>query len=268
MNDFKSQGFTVSEFFKTNARFGYQVILTDEILLRATSIYVESFRPVAIRNATKKILSTSHDFLWLTYEGDQHTQIGKYVTKLFAAYDFHITTCDLRSLAETKSNDAMLSGKISPAHRNAITDLNGHSSQVTKDYYLKTDRIAESSFGREGFAQMLGLQSEVVTDEATHWRDEGIDEDSKYGSAHPDKGNPITKRARWTREEINFIGHWIRGFIREHPKSTRVLSKLLDHIWKTPSCHSIFHPRHVLTTSRLKSGLDAYEREHGPINET
>ena len=241
------------------------MILTDERLLEATDIYVKTFRPTAVRNAKKSRLESDCVWLWLTFEGSQHRQIGSYVTKLFTTYDFHITTCDLRSLAETRSNNAMLGGTISPAQRDAITDLNGHSSQVTRDYYLKTDRLAQSKAGREGFAQMIGFPVDQGKDMPFHWPDEDMPDVPTYGTAHPDKDNPITKRARWTDEEVNFIGQWTRAYLGENPHATRVLSKLLHHIWKTPSCHAIFHPRHVLTTTRLKSGLSAYEKEYGAI---
>jgi hypothetical protein len=266
MDDFRGKGLAVSEFFKTNTKFGYQVILTDERLLQATEIYLNTFRPIAVRHAKKSRLESNSEWLWLTFEGNQHRLIGSYVTKLFAIYDYHITTCDLRSLAETRSNNAMLGGTITPAQKDAITDLNGHSSQVTRDYYLKTDRLAQSKAGRQGFAQMIGLPvDQGKQDELLHWPDEDTPNVPIYGVAHPDKDNPITKRARWTHEEVNFIGEWIKRYLGENPHATRVLSKLLHHIWKTPSCHPIFHPRHVLTTTRLKSGLSAYEKEHGAI---
>jgi len=264
MDDFRIKGFTTSEFFKTHSKYGYQLILTDERLLKATEIYVKTFRPVAVRNARRKGLKSSLDLLWLTYEGEQHRQIGKFVTKLFSTYDFHITTCDLRSLTETKANDAMLAGTMSAAQREAITDLNGHSSQVTKDYYLKTDRVSQSTAGREGFARMLGKSSESL-DEPNRWPEEYIADIPVYGERHPDKNNDINKRARWTREEVGFVGTWIKGYLKENPRATRLLSKLLNHIWTTPSCHAIFHPRHVLTATRLKSGLDAYENQFGRI---
>jgi hypothetical protein len=267
MDDFRTNGFATSTCFKTYAKYGYQLILTEEKLLKATEIYVKTFRPVAVRNARRKGFTSNLDLLWLTYEGEQQRQIGKFVTKLFAMHDYHITTGDLRSLVETKANNAMLAGTLSAAQREAITDLNGHSSQVTKDYYLMTDRVSQSNAGREGFARMLGKPSAILG-EPSRWPDEDVADVPVYGGQHPDKNNHINKRARWTNEEVDFIGRWMKCYLKQNPRATRLLSKLLHHIWKTPSCHPIFHPRHVLTTTRLKSGLDAYENKNGPIMKT
>jgi hypothetical protein len=114
---------------------------------------------------------------------------------------------------------------------------------------------------------MLGKPSANL-EQPNRWPDEDVADVPVYGGQHPDKNNNINKRARWTNEEVNFIGKWVKVYLKQNPRATRVLSKLLHHIWKTPSCHAIFHPRHVLTTTRLKAGLDAYEKKNGRIIKT
>jgi hypothetical protein len=44
---------------------------------------------------------------------------------------------------EMESQDLFLQGKISGQEREAVRNINGHSSAVTRDYYLLNDRMVD-----------------------------------------------------------------------------------------------------------------------------
>jgi hypothetical protein len=250
--EIESQGHTMSTKFKTMSKYGLQPVVVDGEICNMIRIYVERFRPVAILN------NDACDYLWLTFKGEQVHRMGSYVTRFFEKHgNLHVTTTGLRSLAETTSNRAWAEGKLSMAEKEAITSINGHSSQVTRDYYVRTDQAKETTLGRSGFKRMLGIDDADTVEDLWPKRDVVIV--PQYGASHPHIQKK-TERAYWSDAEIGYVGSWCSKQRQRFPETNRILTKLLDHIRRTPKIHRIFHPRHVLNTSRLRQGLAHYER--------
>jgi hypothetical protein len=291
LKEFKDHGYAVSPFLKTRAKFGVQTVLCDPQLLRVNRIYVKRFRPIALQNAINAGIDTSPNFLWLTFDGKQQTRIGRCVTNFFRTHEnLHVTVTQIRGLTETTAHKALLKGIISPTQREAIMSVNGHSSRTTKDYYLMSDRKADAAHGRAGFNKMLGfvtperLSIEDTCDGDAYTEDggdkddgddstsamESIDSDSAFGrdapivfgAEHP-QGDNMECRAKWTSEEIGYAGKWVERKLEISPGITNIIAKCLAHIRATPSCHPIFHPRHVVDSTRLKHGIECYEKQTG-----
>lgn len=53
------------------------------------------------------------------------------------------TSNSIRSMWEMESQELFLQGKISGQEREAVRNINGHSSAVTRDYYLLNDRMVD-----------------------------------------------------------------------------------------------------------------------------
>ena len=240
--EFQNKGLAMTDQFKTRAKYGLQAVVINPEILSLLKIYVGRFRPVAVK-------ANPCDYLWVTYKGERISIVGSFVTRFFEKFgNLHVTTTDLRSLAETTAHRAFLAGSISPAERAAITAINGHSSQVTKDHYIRADLNAEATSGRKGFNRMLGLDD--INDREVLWPEHDEAVAPIFGTAHPDFGR-TTERASWTAAEISFVGKWCKKKCRSSPHVNRLMAKCLEHIYDTPACHPIFHQRHVLNTGRL-----------------
>ena len=262
MESFRTKGYAVTQFFKTNQTFGYQPILIDTDIYSILKIYVENFRPRAARAVLSSRGSCiSSKYLLLTYEGDQHKKIGDSVQKFFIPFNFHIRATTLRALVATEARLAKQGGIITEAEHEAITNINGHSSQVTIDYYLLSNRSAETNSGRQGFSRMLGIPVHEPGETALAWPASDIPTPIEWGENHPDKNK--TGRARWTDDEINIIGESVHQWKRDHPHNNRYMAQCLEHIRNTPAHHKIFHERHTLNSDRLKAGFTAYEKKYG-----
>ncbi len=281
MKDFEKQGYAISPFLKTRAKFGVQTVLCDPQLLRANRIYVKKIRPIALQNARIAGLDNAPKFLWLTFDGKQQTRIGRCVTNFFRTHEnLHVTVTQIRALTETTAHKALLEGIITPTQREAIMSVNGHSSKTTKDYYLMSNRKADTAHGRAGFNAMLGLvtperlypdnepdeDSDDNSIAAAQSDDEtsvfGDDIQNVFGAEHP-QGDNVECRAKWTSKEIAYVGKWVERKLASSPGINNIIAKCLAHIRETPSCHPLFHPRHVVDSTRLKNGIERYEKLKG-----
>lgn len=63
-----------------------------------------------------------------------------------------ITT--IRSVVETSTDNARQRGIITSVEQNSVQKLNGHSSAVVNDYYLRQDVANNVSHGRKAFTAM------------------------------------------------------------------------------------------------------------------
>ena len=93
--------------------------------------------------------------LFLKFNGQAETEIGKRVTGFFERkLGLNVTTNGIRSLVETKAEDAMLNNQISNTARAAISTLNGHSGRTVQDYYLKQSTEQAVHNARLAFVQL------------------------------------------------------------------------------------------------------------------
>lgn len=77
-----------------------------------------------------------------------------------------------------------------------------------------------------------------------------------WGTAHPDYGK--TKRARWTKEEVSYIGRFCDNFLANNPYSNTVVAQCLHHINEDPAALPIFHAIHTFDSGRLRNGYRIY----------
>jgi hypothetical protein len=132
VQELQERKFILSKVFKTQSKYGYQPVTAGEIFLQIFSKYTRFIRP--------KILMRDLDFVFIELDGNQ-LDLGRKLTVFFeGAIGLHITSTTIRSLVETEVADLRLENKITDTQRNSIMSLNGHSSQVTQDYYVRQDR--------------------------------------------------------------------------------------------------------------------------------
>lgn len=75
-----------------------------------------------------------------------------------------------------------------------------------------------------------------------------------WGQQHPDFEKTTAKRAVWSIAEKEWIQRWIQA----HPgRETGGYAKCLQDIRADPSARCLFHPLHVLDSSRIRSGFEA-----------
>ena len=63
-------------------------------------------------------------------------------------------------MIEMAAHDACLGGLITPANRQAIMDINGHTSDVTKDHYILANTEKNVRLGTAGLNSALGSPSQ------------------------------------------------------------------------------------------------------------
>jgi len=129
--------------------------------------------------------------------------------------DYAITSNVIRSMWEMESESLFLRGNINAEERAAVRNINGHSSAVTRDFYLLNERIVDaqkvnavtslisphlpsSSEPREPFRRRPSRPDMITT---------------IIGCKHIDanrKGSNI--RIKWSKEELCYIARWLLRF--------------------------------------------------------
>lgn len=147
VNELITSGYTTTTKFKTNTKYGYQPITLGGVAKKLFVHYVDVVRPQVCRAAV-----LPDDVLWLTYRGDPDLQIGRLVTHFFIRQcGLTVTTTTIRGLVETSMHQKFRNGEISEVERTAVQNINGHTSETTRDYYLLEDRIEDVANARNAF---------------------------------------------------------------------------------------------------------------------
>lgn len=142
-------GFTTTTKFKTNSKFGYQPITLGVVAQELVYLYVQTVRPQVCRAAEIH----PDDHMWITYRGEADLHVGKLVTMFFIRkLGLSVTTTSIRGLVETTMDQKYKAGQISETERMAVQNINGHSSAVTRDYYLYEDRVDDVRHAQAAFA--------------------------------------------------------------------------------------------------------------------
>jgi hypothetical protein len=76
---------------------------------------------------------------------------------------------------------------------------------------------------------------------------------------HPQYEDRTVTRVRWSPEELHYIGWWVS--LHTTSDTLHVASKLLQHLLNTPMTWPIFHERHAKDSSRMRTGIEAEQRE-------
>jgi len=267
------EGHVHSSKFKTHTRYGYQPVILSSVSYFFVKIFWEYFRPVAIQNlefSNGGLFDYLPRSLWLTFDG-KPDKIGPRVTQYFKrTLMMHITTTAIRSLVETTTETLAREGDISSVQREAVSNINGHTSEVTKDYYLKMDRTMDVHRARQAMDTVMPVESPSspgsLLGQPHTWNSQSRDSlcVADWGTKHPDyqkttvKGNSVAKRAIWTDEEIQYIANYCLQKVEENPEAKfTIVASCLNHINMDPDALPIFHANHVLDSSRLRSGYRA-----------
>ena len=155
-------GYSNSTKFKTAAKWKYQPVTlstTTSFLLKA---YQEFLRPQVCLTGT----ACGDQPLWLTFEGTAERHLGVRVTQFFRqSLRLHITCTAIRSLVETAMHASYKQGRITQQEMYSVQAINGHSSQVTEDYYIQEDRAQDVAQARSAFQRCMGQSQDAYHEE-------------------------------------------------------------------------------------------------------
>ena len=152
VQDLLDNGFTTTTKFKTNSKYGYQPITLSKVSAELVYLYVSVVRPQVCRQHPVQ----AEDHVWLTYKGEADLTIGKLVTTFFTrTCRVGVTTTAIRGLVETTMHQKYKKGEITDAQRSAVQNINGHTSETTRDYYLLEDRVEDVAQARGAFASAM-----------------------------------------------------------------------------------------------------------------
>ena len=161
-------GYATTSKFKTNQKYGYQPITLGDVSKELVHLYVSVVRPQVCRQHPVQ----AEDHVWLTYRGEPDLTIGKLVTTFFIRKRaLSVTTTGIRGLVETEMHKKFKNGEISEVEKNAVHNINGHTSETTRDYYLFEDRADDVAHARNAFGQHrvaeepdLGYMEDILMD--------------------------------------------------------------------------------------------------------
>ena len=235
-------GCALSNTFKTYEKYGYQPIAFPPELYPALTVYI----------TLRRRIGTASDALFVDYAGTPYTstKLGLLVTQYFrSTMDLHLTTTMIRSLWEIMSDKALKAAVISPAQRAAVMNINGHSSQTTKDYYLRTAREEDARQGTEVRNAIIQhdvrlLDSQALTSASANKH--------AWGTAHPCFTMHSPKRVKWTDFEKNFVVSYCNDVVARSPElGYQAVRMCLAFIKSDPALVAQFHAHHTLESRRL-----------------
>jgi hypothetical protein len=279
------KGFATSTKFKTNKKYGYQPVTVGPVSRELVRMYVEVVRP-QIRAAS---ISAPTDPLWLTYWGEAECDIGRMVTAFFVrTCGLSLTITAIRSLVETSMHRKFKEGKINEKQRTAVQNINGHTSETTRDYYLLEERVEDVHHANAAFGTDFGLIVRDLSEDITILDAVALPVPVQHlpiplplplplpalhtpsaaprgptvrgGARHPDFGTTKTT-AQWTQEEKQFLGTWCAQYQARYPEVKNVVANCLHHILRTPAVHAIFHDYHTLNSARLRAGWRQFQND-------
>jgi hypothetical protein len=113
-------------------------------------IYVRYIRPHAARSIET---NPDQEPLLLNFlHGGLKANVGQAITHFhIAESQIHLTTTAIRSLLETTAEHLYRQGHLSTEAKKSVEGINGHSSAVVKNYYLKLNRAEEVHHARALF---------------------------------------------------------------------------------------------------------------------
>lgn len=275
--DLLGTGYSTTDQFKTNQRWGLQPVTLSVTTVQLLQHYLAHVRPrVCIQDKP-----SDTDALWLAYNGLPDHNAGTNLTAFFKrTLGLHITTTAIRSLVETSMSELHDKGVISGQQMQSVQAINGHTSAVANDYYVHKARGADVAHARKAFEYIVpqfdAQQGNLVisdggvlhplassstahgTGQAAHataeeWNQPFMPVALDFGTAHPDYGTKA-KKAKWTDEEINYIGEFCKRHKETHPLCTTMVADCLEFILTDPIALPIFHAIHVLDSGRLRNG--------------
>ena len=149
--DMIQQGYAVSDTFKTSSKYGYQPILIPADIHWLFKVYLKVRSNICTRRKSECT------YLWINWKGEQAKDLGRLLTRFFLCHArINMTTTTIRTMIEMAAHDACLGGLITPADKEAIHNVNGHTSEVVRDFYLLADTDKNVRLGTTGLNSALG----------------------------------------------------------------------------------------------------------------
>lgn len=238
------RSYTLSTDFKTASVYGYQPVLASEDFKYALNIYLNHFRPIAVRNARDPAYAASDESsLFLNYHGEPETRVCRHVINFYEErMGVRVTGTILRGIFESAAADRLLDGHGSAEYSDALLLVNGHSSRTSAKYY---NRCSVESAARKVVAlhepnnTLLTAAPAIMT--AKPW-----------GTAHPSYGNTKATRVPFSRAELQYMSGLISTVTQTAGDFT---SRCLKRIRSDDDATPIFHKRHIIKSDRLRGGF-------------
>lgn len=231
----------MSNTFKTYDKYGYQPISLPNELHAALTTYLHLRLRMHVETPA----------FFVDYEGIAYdsTKLGHLVTQYFkTTMDLHLTTTMIRSLWEIMADKAFKANAINAEQRSAIMNINGHTSQTTRDYYLRDAREQDARHGVEVRDAIIAHDVQLL---GAADRRAAISVYYAWGTEHPCYG-VNDERAKWTDFEKDFVVNWCKAVVTANPEvDYKVVSMCLANIKADPRLVAQFHQRHTLDGSRL-----------------
>jgi hypothetical protein len=183
--------------------------------------------------------------------------------------NIHLTTNSIRSLIETEAKSMLVEGKITNVTRDAVSKINGHTSAIVESYYMLNNRANDVHNSRQMFEQLdiASIDSDdalasvgsdnLNNSESANFKPFDDFQYLKWGENHPEFAKD-SKRAKWSDEEVSFIGEWCTNILKNNPEARR---RIISDCWKyvtmgagVHECLSIFHEIHILDATRFRHG--------------
>ena len=226
--------------------------------------YLDVIRPAIVENNVPPAASES---LWLYSNGNpcnDGSDVGQCVSRFFRTYlGYQLTINNIRALIETETKQLYDDGAVTYEQKTAIHDINGHSEQTAKDFYLRDSFENTVALGRQVFDELM-QEDNVTYDILEYFEQPPEPQPAPWGSKHPEYHKPPHMKVKWSDAEIAYIEKWLqnRKVITDitHKSQTNIYSQCLKDIKKDAAALPIFHLRHVVNTTRLRNGFDAVKR--------
>jgi hypothetical protein len=257
-------GYILSRNFKSRSSWFYQPCIFSKLSVRLIRHYVTYIRPKLVNTSNSL---TTHEPLWLDWNGQAEKGIGRHVTRYFSQHlDVHITTTAIRSLVETQAQQLFERGVINKEQRESICHINGHSLATAEMFYIERDRI-QDVYNTRDFFQLIVANDPDASDSrhyddldfgSVNWKPHREYEYRDWGQLHPEYGQQ-KKRYMWTKQELTFIQEWYQDRVLKRCDTGRLMTvaSLWNYITKGPGMEKalpIFHTHHILNATRLRHG--------------
>jgi hypothetical protein len=254
--DLLNRNFALTTKFKTSFKFGYQAVVLSQESKELLNLYINHFRckvssPSDVADETKP--------LWLRWNGDAYSEdlIGDAVIAFFKKKaNLRCGTTMIRSLIETNMESLHQKNVITKEERAAVSNLNGHSSAITKNYYVLQSRTQDVQHAMRAFEK--AREENLPAQEDNSLRSYKIN----WGTNHPQYSiNDPSAHIKWSEDEIAYISAFVE---RTTEMDKSICMRLLRQVKSDPGAIEIFHVNHVTDTQKIRNGYEAYMRvQHG-----
>ena len=254
--NFRDEGHAETNKFKTKAAHGYQFVIVGSISFSLLAQYMEIFRPVAVRNfVPTRDYPAITDAMWITWDGAPDNTGPRITQWIRNVMGLKMSSNKLRSLVETTSHRLAKEGKITPQARAAVCGINGHTSQVARNYYVREDRVEEVNTARDALGpamfntdiNVFGPVSSLSAGLPTRCGDESDSSDEEEGhdgssqrrsAARSSRDNPNPSRLLAGSRVLTTVQQWPKSdklqaadWGKDHPDYNK---KLVKFAWSDP----------------------------------